>query len=91
MVLSNDDIEPSVRGGSVDIGRQLALSSDEACGLAESRIEPARRIARTSCGVGLTFIELAAIGRVGDPDAAVRMGDDVVGGVETLWTACGRR
>jgi hypothetical protein len=52
--------------------------------LTEPRVEAAGSIARTSRRVGLTLIELAAIGRVGKPDAAVRMRSDVVRRVEAL-------
>ena len=38
LVLSNDDIEPSVRVGSVDIGRQLALPASERGRSPEPRI-----------------------------------------------------
>jgi hypothetical protein len=69
---------------AVDVGRQLASARDEPAGLAEPRVDPARRIARAPRRVGLAFIELAAIGRVGEPDAAVGVRDSIVRRIEAL-------
>src|SRR5207248_7689515 len=76
--------EPSTGVDAVDVGRQFAPARHKAAGLPESRIEPARRVARTARHVGLALIELTAIGRVGEPDAAVGMRDGVVRRIETL-------
>ena len=43
-----------------------------------------RRVDWSARRVGLALVELAAIGRIGEPDAAVRMRHDVVGRVEGL-------
>src|SRR4029079_8333350 len=52
--------------------------------LADPWIELAARVGRTAGNIGLALIKLTAIGRIGEPVAAVRVGDDVVRRVELL-------
>src|SRR5439155_1151201 len=52
--------------------------------LAQPRLEPARGVAGPTGRIGGALVELAAVRRIGEPVAAVRMRDDVVGRVEPL-------
>src|SRR6185312_3401083 len=74
----------ALRIDAVGAGRQLALVPADALRLAELGIDLAGRIAGTARRVRRALVELATIRRVGEPVAAVGMGDDVVGRVEPL-------
>src|SRR5262249_32171387 len=80
------DHEIDLAGGidAIAVGRQLALAHAHAGLLAQLGIELAGGVARSAGGVRRAFIELAAIGRIGEPVAAVGMGRDIVGRVELL-------
>ena len=84
LVLRNHQIDASARIDAIAIGGELALCRADLGGLPEAVVEPAGDIARTSRGVGRAFIELAAVGRVGEPVAAVGMRHDVVGRIQSL-------
>src|SRR5262249_16719495 len=84
LVFGDDDVEPSAWIGAVDIGRQLALPPLKPGHAAEPRIELSGRIAWTTLGVGRARVALTAIGRIGEPKATVRMGNNVIGRVEAL-------
>src|SRR3954470_19573157 len=73
LLLGDDEIDTAARVDAIAIGRKLALARCEAGRLSDPRIELAAGIARTARRIGLTFVELAAIGRIGEPVAAVRM------------------
>src|SRR2546422_614858 len=68
----------------VRVGRQLALEVSDLRGLAQPLLDPPRAIRRAAWRVHRTLVELAAVGRVREPVAAVRMRNDVVGRVEPL-------
>ena len=70
---------------AIAVGRQLALGDGaDARRLAEPRVDLAVGVAGPAGDIGRAFVELAAIGRIGEPVAAVGMGHDVVGRVELL-------
>src|SRR6185436_588760 len=52
--------------------------------LAQSRLEPPGLVARAARGVRRALVQLAAVRWIGEPVAAVGMGDDVVGRVQAL-------
>src|SRR5439155_20308657 len=79
LLLRHHEVDAAGGIDAIAVGRQLALARHKAGGLADPRIELAARIARTSRDIGLALVELAAIGRIGEPVAAIGMGDDVVG------------
>jgi hypothetical protein len=78
LLLGHDEVEAARGIDAIAIGRQFALARHEAGRLADPRVELAGRIAGAARNVGLALIELAAIGAVGEPVAAIRMGGDVV-------------
>src|SRR5262249_35603630 len=84
LVLGDDDVEPTAWIGAIHRGRQFAFPDGKAGGLADLRIKPPCRIARTSRDVRLSFVKLAAIGRVGKPDAAIGVRNGVIGRIEAL-------
>ena len=77
------DVELSARVPPIDVGRQLPLEWYESAGLTELGID-VPRIARAALRVDRALIELAAIGRIGEPDAAVRMGTTSLGELRCL-------
>src|SRR5216684_3961087 len=82
LVLAHHEIDAAAGIDAIAVGRQLAFARHEAGRLADPWIELAGRIAGAAWSVGLALVELTAIGRVGEPVAAIRVGDDVVGRVE---------
>src|SRR5215813_7185574 len=69
---------PYGRGAAACAGRPVWFR------LRRLRIKPPCRVARTSRDVRLSFVKLAAIGRVGKPDAAIGVRNDVIGRIEAL-------
>src|SRR5215471_18881679 len=84
LVLGDDDVEPTAWIGAIHRGRQFAFPDGKAGGLADLRIKPPCSVARTSRDVRLSLVKLAAIGRVGKPDAAIGVRNDVIGRIEAL-------
>src|SRR5262245_46139218 len=84
LVLTDDEVDAAARVDAIHAGRQLPLGVADLQGLPEARLEPSRRVARSAGSVRCPFVELPAVGRIGEPVAAVRMRHDVVGGVEPL-------
>src|SRR3954453_4886714 len=84
LLLGDDEVDTAARIDAIAIGRQLAPARCEAGRLSNPWIELAAGIARTARGVGRPFVERPAIGRMGEPLAAVRMRDDVVRRVQLL-------
>src|SRR5439155_8996281 len=84
LVLGDDEIDAAARIDAIDAGRQLALAVADLQPLAQPRLEPARGVAGPTGRIGGALVELAAVRRIGEPVAAVRMRDDVVGRVEPL-------
>src|SRR5260370_398905 len=68
----------------VAVGGQCGAAGQEAGGLAVGGLGRAGRLARAARRIRLALVELAAIGRIGEPIAAVRMWHDVVRRVEPL-------
>src|SRR6202043_3336934 len=66
--------------------RQFPFAPAEHPGVlgADARIEDPLRVSRTAGVVRVAFGERAPIGRIGEPDAAVRMRHDIVRGVQRL-------
>ena len=84
LVVGDHHIDAAARVPSIDLGGQLLLRIADPDGLADPVVEPALRVALAAGRIGGAFVELGAVGRVGEPDAAVRMRDRVVGRVEPL-------
>src|SRR5713101_1536529 len=84
LVLADREIHLPARVDPVGIGRQLTLEICDLGRLAESLLDSARGVARPARSVHRALVELAAIGRVGEPVAAVRVRDDVVWRVEAF-------
>src|SRR6185369_2353594 len=78
LLLGHHEVDAAGGIDAIAIGRQFTLARHEAGRLADPRIELAAGIARTTRDIRLTFIELATVGRVSEPVAAVGMGDNVV-------------
>src|SRR5579871_6281375 len=78
--------EPAARVPAVDIGRQFALAAADRPGIfgADAGVEKALRVGRTAGLVGMALGDRVAVRRVGKPDAAVRMGHQIIGRIERL-------
>src|SRR5215472_11318621 len=77
LILAHHEVDASTRVDTIAIRGQFAAAGYEASRLADARIESAGRVARAPRHIRLALVELAAIGRIGEPVAAVRMGHDV--------------
>src|SRR3954470_1687641 len=84
LVLGHHEVDAAGWIDAIAVGRQFAFARHKTGRLADPRIEFSARIGGASGTVRLAFIELAAIGRVGEPVAAIGVGDDIVGRVELL-------
>jgi hypothetical protein len=78
------DLQFAARIPAIDRGRQFALAAadDPGIGRADQRLQHAERVGRAPGLVGMALIEPVAIGRVGEPNAAVHMRHDIVRRVE---------
>src|SRR5262249_38217958 len=74
----------TARIDAIAIGRQFAPAHADSGRLAKLGIELAGGVARSPRHVRRAFVKLAAIGRIGEPVAAVGMGHHVVWRVELL-------
>ena len=90
MVLPRDLGERPALVQAVHRGGQLALVAAELRRLAEARVEPAGQVGGPARRVHRALVELGAVGRVGEPVAAVRVRHHVVGRVEPLAVEHGR-
>jgi hypothetical protein len=86
LIFGYHDIERAARVPAVDIGRQFALPPSDGARVfgADARIEDPLRVARSARLVGMALGQRTAVGRVGEPDAAVGMRHEIVGRVERL-------
>ena len=84
LVVCNHYIQASTRIPAIDLGRQLLFGIADAHRLTDTVVELALRVALAASGIRRSFIQLRAIRRIREPDAAIRVRHHVVRGVEAL-------
>src|SRR6185312_8838760 len=84
LVFRNHEVDATAGIDAVAVGGQFTLGLADLGRLPQAILEPPLRVARASGGVRRAFVELAAIGRIGEPIAAIGMRHDIVGRIETL-------
>ena len=84
LLFGDNDVEFAARIPAINIGRQLPFCRGKSRRLTEPRIELAAWVCRSARRIGLTLIQLTSIGRVGEPDAAVRMRNGIVRRIQAL-------
>src|SRR5258706_11886944 len=82
LVVGDHCIEPAAGVQPIDLGGQLLPRIADTDGLTDFVVELAFRVALAACGIRRAFVKLRAVRRVGEPDAAVRVRDYVIGRVE---------
>src|SRR5262249_34666011 len=84
LALADYEIDAAARVDAIDVIRKLALERADLRRLAEALLEDPAGIGEPSGRIDGALVELAAVRRIGEPIAAVRMRDDVVRRVEVL-------
>src|SRR5205085_861802 len=69
---------------AIHVRRQLALEGSDFGALPRPRVQAARRIRRSAARVRGTLIQLSAIRRIGEPDAAVFVDRGIVWRIQPL-------
>src|SRR5215470_19238130 len=84
LLLGDHQVDAPAGVDAIAVGGQLALGLADLGRLADAAVEPARGVAGPAGIVGRSLVELATVGRIGKPVAAIGMGNHVVGRVEAL-------
>src|SRR6185503_20123868 len=74
----------AARVDAVDAGRQLTVEGAGLRRRADARVDAPGLVETSARGVDLSLEQLAAVRRIREPDAPVRVRDDVVRGIEVL-------